>query len=287
MMEKPIMAKFTIDAMQKILMQHQIEMSYYVDRLHVYVDSSISYDTLQIIKNWNKNNAVMYRSLPHYPQYNKKIELYQPSQKNLIDLMNMLECDYLINKVELALDYRTNNQKKLTKLRDFFDKHYVIVSNRKFSKRTKFEDTSYYHTSKNKTFVIYIDSLNRKHDLKMSLHTEYRLTGTDAVQKNGIYLIKSLVEFDHANFWSKHMNLYKPSFEKLGKSRKSYQDYTRQWYIKLGKKIWSELNVLQNFLFFRSHNHRYQSAFLKITTIEAFEKFLNESLRQKSKKCAL
>ena len=290
------MTKFSMDVMTNILRKkYGITAAYYIDKLCVYFDSTVNLEQLKKFKDGHEDNDIYYVSLPHHPQYNKKIELYRPSQE-VIELLNTFvldtRADYIIQYVEFAFDLRTKDKAVLQKLRKFFDQHFAVFSGRTLYEFTKIEGTSYYNIAPKKTVVIYNDVEYRKHPTKLSLHFEYRLKSIEEVKSIGVYEIEHLVKFDHNNFWSEHMTLYKPDYGKLGeykteidsacpskfKMTKVQNGYSLRWKIVKGKNVWRNvIEILQETLHEQSANCLHKKKCIdRMTTGEAFTRALAE-----------
>lgn len=267
---------------EKILKKYDIETTYSVDRVHVYFDSRISENDLNFMREWNTKNVIVFQGLSHHPQFDKKCELYQPSQQQLMVLQEKVEQgiitgDYAIQYIEFAVDFHTTSHKKLTALRTFFDKHVADIPDRSDQYYANSHGTSYYHSRKDKQrLVIYTDTAYRKHPLKLTVHIEERFSGVDIIKQQGLYLIKNIVDFKHQDSWTSQLTLYQPNFTELGK-RQTFAKVTKdRANIKRGHHVWKGVTYLQEFL---RNNPHCKVAFLPMTTPTAFEKNFNHCLK--------
>ncbi|TSA37782.1 MAG: hypothetical protein D4R63_12250 [Methylococcaceae bacterium] len=253
-----------------------------MDRVHFYFDSRVSENDLAFMLEWNIKNNILFQGLSHHPQFDKKCELYQPSQQQLMVLQEKVEQgiitgDYAIQYIEFAVDFHMIRNKTLIALRTFFDKHVADMPDRSAPYYAHSEGTSYYHNSKDKQrLVIYNDTEHRKHPSKLTVHIEQRLGGIKALKQHGLYLIKNIVDFNHEDFWTRRLTLYQPNFTELGK-RNSFASITKdRANIKRGHRVWKGVTYLQEFL---RNNPHCKVAFLPMTTISAFEKNFGNCLK--------
>lgn len=280
--------KLNMQAIEKAMSVYGIQTVYYVDRLHIYFDALTSFQDVEPVLSWHKDNWYACQNLPHHPQFNKKVELYQVTQDQLVQLQEMVNVgviggEYLIHYVELAVDFRTQYLDQLKKLRIFFDKHLALLPYRKSKDNTLFfnsdHETSYFSKAgASRNMKMYCDTTYRKDSTKYSLHIEHIASGMNPIKKLNCYLFEDIITFDHEGFWSDYLSFFKPNYTKAADHKTLFKkrNMTRQGRIKAGKKYWTKLKVLQKLF---SFNSRFILMFTKMTTASIFQKFLGEALK--------
>jgi len=247
------MKSLSIKTISKVFSEHRFQTVFYVDKLCFYVDANTKLSVFNRIKKWNKNNTVLPSSLPHNPQYNKKVEIFQPTDRQLKKLHQLAEQgiikEYVINYIELAIDFRSESLPKVYALRTFFHKHFVCNPPRSKPYFRKEEGTHYFFKRKDMQYTYYVDDCGRKSDAP-GLHLEVRLKTAKLVKQHNIFTFNDILEFDHTLFWDQRIQLYRPDFKKLGhilhqQSAKRERCISDTALNKKANKFWRYCRVLQ------------------------------------------
>jgi len=283
------MTKLTMVEIAATMAKYDIETKFYVDRLEFYCDATTRYSDLEIICHWNKKNKILWQSLPHNPQFDKKVEIYQPTNEQLLELVNLVKTkiigDYIINFIELAVDFRHLDAKKLNNLKLFFVRHLVVKHPRSEPYYKSLNETLYYSNQRDFGFAFYLDLDNRKDKYKNSLHFECRISTSAKLKKLKIFSMQNLLDFDHNGFWDEYLTLYYPNYTKLGQyaytlSHKYLKKplIERQTQSKWGRKLWGNFVVLQEFLANNPDCYKYLR---RIITTSKFESYLTSTMKKR------
>jgi hypothetical protein len=167
------------------------------------------------------------------PEYQQLIELYQPNQavlKLVMDAVDKDMCGYMINYVELAMDWIPTDEDSRKKLSQFIRMHTVLRYKRNF------ENTSYDNKGgtgdyfgepdNNEILGVYYDDrgckmLDNDEDeeefKKSCCHLEYRLKNKEYCTKSGIFSLGQLHDFDiTAHFRKNATFMMQPTKEEIG-----------------------------------------------------------------------
>ena len=129
----------------RAMKKYGIEIVFYIDRITFYVDTRTHKDSLApIVKsnpqnklktqdNLDKNKYTFQPFSLYHEHMDKKVELFQPSDQDLLLLAgnSVVHGDYAITYIEFAIDFLVKNKKMRRQLVAFFDKHLVCKHNRK------------------------------------------------------------------------------------------------------------------------------------------------------------
>lgn len=214
----------TLNELTKTLNSYGIKTILYIDRLHLYLDSSTPKSNLMNLLPGNDgidlnvedriNNKLIFQQLPQYPYLDRKLELFQPDLDVLKFLNNTrVVCgDYRIQYIEFALDFEASISEGaniLKKLEAFFDKHMVgeqsVNSKEQFywAKSNGERDDSYskdewerkrdqegtrYFAPRNsgRVLVMYRREVSKISSGKSCLHLEWRFSGLAQLKEQGI-----------------------------------------------------------------------------------------------------
>ena len=258
--------------------QYKIKPIYYVDRLHVYLDSSTTLLHLQPLLsapkasnslNDTEQHKLLFQPLAHYAHFDKKLELFQPTAPLLALLSDVIQGDYRIQYLELALDFESKNDAALKNLQAFFDKHLVYDAQpKKKSKHFHWaiaseqetdtwqadaDGTRYFAARQSKNVLaMYLRPQSKVTRNKACLHLEWRFTGLKMLKAQGIITLSQLP--NNADFWETKLDLRAPNLTTLGQScMLQTHSTTRQADINRGRMTWSGITVLQRFLTERPH----------------------------------
>ena len=277
--------------MQNAMARHGIRIICYVDRLHFYTDARTHKAKLDAITVSNKKNTVTFKTLSHHEHLDKKIELFQPDYETIATLKDIIAGDYAINYIEFAIDFLVPNKGILRQLQYFFDKH--LVFNRKPESLVESEfhfklagkegavcgcknvcicQTRYFTPTDDKErLVMYGDKPSKTDNATACVHIEKRYAGINEIKKLGLYTFNNIIDLDLEQFWSHHIDLRTPNFTALGRMNTFKKNTKRVADNKRGKKIWTTITCLQEYLRNNSHS---ASAFKSISTAASLEKAL-------------
>lgn len=283
------MKENTTKMLESVLKNHNIKTVYYIDRLKIYFDAYSKKENLISLYTDNNKNKFIFNSLPHHDYLDRKLELFQPSEKCLRKLMSpkIIQGDYAINYVELALDFVTDDEKKFKKLVEFFNRHLIYTGSTSKKSSPHYVDikgeTVYFSDKKKqKCLLLYHDKPSRKITGKFCLHLEYRLRGLNLLKQHDIYTIQNLVDFNHQEQWNQLLDFRTVNIQLLGKLCISDNTKSRQTYYNQGKKEFPDNEPLQKYISLHPEinvhdDDEYKSPFKKIKD-SSFEQYLSTFL---------
>ena len=130
------------------------------------------------------------------------------------------EIPFLINRVDLALDYLVADERERDRLQQFINQHLVT---RWHGKNTvKYFKGTRYTTARTwgcRQDVLYSDKPSVTSD-DLCVHLEHRAKGKAAVERLGVYDLGQLISFDHRGFWERHLRLEAIDHTMLGRQRR-------------------------------------------------------------------
>ncbi len=203
----------------------------YIDRMVIWYASSPTFD-LEKLKSLctdikeNKVGFMRYKDIKtgklrfnHLWKY--KLELIQPTKDAIRYLSRKSVGRYMINYVELALDFTAKKQEDVGEIRRFFDSHWVKKWHGKQQIKRKggeYSDpypkwcdigTAYYCERKSPlNYIIYSDRPS-KVNTKPCCHLEIRLRSHAAVKRARLVIYEIFLERSFfRQFWKKHLQLY-------------------------------------------------------------------------------
>lgn len=242
----------------------------YIDRANIWLDTDrqvISKRTMKAIRALGKEIKVIVRPMNEFqPEWKQIVQLYQVTPEILAlideDIRNAA-CDYMINRVELTLDWTTPTMKQAKKLHFFLRKCFIhqsgkayyfenLPKNKESDSNAEFDDdylgTSYFADKKKHKIipVIYSDKRSKING-KPCTHMEYKLSSARLCAKKQIVTIRQLMEYDIVAFFKENVTFSKmPSLEKVGmaicEQEKKPSKKTRRGYEKDGKKYFDSLS---------------------------------------------
>lgn len=265
--------KLPMSVIQSEMAKYDIQIVYYIDRLHFYIDSRTHKNKLAPILEINPKNNIEDKPLPNYDHLIKKIELFQPNIETLSAANNIVLGDYVINYIELAVDFLVPNKKALTQLQYFFDRHFVhnrtpknqvegdfhfvLTGDKKVEckcKNTCVCQTRYFTPKSDiNRLALYSDKPSKTDSTSSCVHIEKRFAGINPLKKLGLYTFDNIIQFDHELFWQVHLNLRSPNYSELGRLNLFNRETENRANVKRGKKQWSSINNLQEYLRNNSH----------------------------------
>jgi hypothetical protein len=151
-----------------------------------------------------------------------KLELIQPNKNAIRYLKKMTKCLYMINYVEIALDYIVRTDKDLNEVRNFFERHWVKKWHGKqkiirkgseiYSWDSEYgnrEATTYYCSRKSSVnCLMYSDRTSKIND-KPCCHLEVRISGRAAVKRAQLHEYDAFLgKKFFKNFWEKRLELF-------------------------------------------------------------------------------
>lgn len=282
---------FIATIMRNAMAQYGIQIVCYFDRLHFYTDTRTHKDQLDTLITSNEKNTSGFRVLSHYEHLDKKIELFQPSYETLFTLKEIVTGDYAINYIEFAIDFLVPDKKTLHQLQYFFDRHLLFNRKPKSSAESEFHfklagkdesvckckntcicRTRYFTPADDKErLVMYSDKPSKANNTAACVHIEKRFAGINEIKELGLYTFSNIIDINLEQFWSHHLDLRTPNLTALGKSNPFKRDTGRIANNKRGKKEWSSIMSLQEYLRNNSHG---ASAFKRICTEPSLNKAL-------------
>jgi hypothetical protein len=266
-----------------LLADYGITTACYYDRLTIYFDGMTSEEDLALILKDNPNNKFLRQSLPHNDHFDRKIELFNPSDRCLLQLANLdrVKSDCAITYIEFSIDFMTNNLRAHNKFGRFLKLHLLHIPSNKSANSAQHHningETVYFSAKEDKKrFVMYSDKSPRKGSLKKCHHLEYRVSGWAEVKKQKIITIKNLIDFDHEMLWDSLLDLRRPNLAMLGEISGN-RSVSRQANHKRGVKVWASIDSIQEHI--KNHAER-EPAFIKMTP-ESLGKWLNAAFKAK------
>lgn len=290
-----------LGALLKHTAKHKIQHHYYFDRLSIYFDAHAPHDLLNELESLSGKNKLIRPSTLHgYIRFNQKLELYQVDDKALaiLEKISKTTTAYLINYIEIAIDFYGKKQESLSKLRCFFNKH--LIAKRRGSKKIFYfycynkpaaddatqpkefvekdcydianSELTHYFSAKKKSVrsVIYNDSKNYRWDTQYGyVHIEFRYSGLEAVGNLDILTIDDLIKFNHFSYWRKNLVIMQPIQKLLGEIDSPFASKNSNP-AKRGKYLFDKIQSLQAFM---SIYPEHINCFKDMTTEQAVEKF--------------
>jgi hypothetical protein len=120
----------------------------------------------------------------------------------------------------------------------------------------------------------YAMSSSKVRKSKKCWHLEWRFQGIEQLKELQAITIAQLLKLDHQDFWKKHLDIRYPTFCTLGEMCLTKKKVTtRQADTDRGKKVWSEITVLQKFL---KENQKLIKAFQQIDSESRLEEWIKK-----------
>jgi len=286
--------ELTMSTIQREMAKYNIQIVYYIDRLHFYTDSQTHKNKLAPILKINSKNDLKFEPLSGHEHLSKKVELFQPALETLIAANNIVSGDYAITYIELAIDFLVPNKKALTQLQYFFDRHlvhnrtskkpaegdfhFVLTGDKKVEckcKSTCICRTRYFTPeSDKKRLAMYSDRPSKTDNTSPCVHIEKRFQSLIHLKKLGLYTLENIIQIDHEAFWQEHLDLRSSNHSELGRLNLFYRETGDRANVKRGQKQWTSINNLQEYL---GNNSRCEPAFKNMSESK-LEKYLQEYL---------
>ena len=280
---------FIAPIMQNAMAKYGIKIVCYIDRLHFYTDTRTHKGKLDTLIASNEKNTNGFKVLSHYEHLDKKIELFQPGYETISSLKDIVTGDYAINYIEFAIDFLVPDKKTLSKLQYFFDRHLLFNRKPKSSIESEFHfklagkdgstckckdicicQTRYFTPADDKErLVMYSDKPTKIDKTTACVHIEKRFAGINEIKELGLYTFNNIIDINLEQFWSRHLDLRAPNLTALGKSNPFKRETGCVANSKRGKKEWSSVTSLQEYLRNNSHS---AAAFKRICTAPSLEK---------------
>ena len=256
----------------------------YLDYMRVWFRMPVSVTTLGYLNKQCGSFDAFDGPAPFDAAYQHRLDFRQPSKLALSWIAG--QRDYLINYVEIAVDYIFQDAASRDDAFDFLDRHLVRRWHGKqqvvFYGDGSSEKTTRYDAerkSRNK-IALYRQKTCRVTGQFHCLHLEWRLNGVRAVRAAGIVSAKDLVSFDHRSFWLKHLRLYSAQQERLGRFIRNHKGKGRRRRsdtidYRLGQAILSRFDRIQELI----DTYRHIRIQRVLTRIEVSELLPGETIR--------
>ena len=228
----------------------------YIDRIHIWLDTNRSVfdqNTIKAIASDGTRIKVEIKPMSDFqPEWRQKIELLQPTKKALKiidDTIAAAQCGYIVNRIELTVDYLTKNQDNADVLHAHIAQSLFHKSGKKYHysndyKTWKRPGTSYFaDQTKHKVIPVVYSSKRSKIAKKPCCHIEYRFIGKTACARKGFTTIRHLLDCDIVETIKENVSFDKrPSKHEIGMAVRVKQDgsITRRGYEKLCDSFWKK-----------------------------------------------
>jgi hypothetical protein len=130
------------------------------------------------------------------------------------------EISFLINRVDLALDFLVADERERDRLHQFIDQHLITRwhgKNRvKYFKGTRYTSARTWGCRQD---VLYSDKPSVTGG-DFCVHLEHRAKGKAAVERLGIYDLGQVIAFDHRSFWERHLCFEAIDYRMLARQRR-------------------------------------------------------------------
>jgi len=192
----------------------------YVDMLQVWLARPLTPAEQSGLRRQCGSLHVSDEAMSYQPKWQQRLQIRQPTAKAFRQLQRFTSGEYLINKVELALDLTTTTALDSRRLQEFFETHWVQPW-RRGQKLGKVGSTAYSgrHRWKRNAHVIYSDRVSKITGEANTCHLEWRISTKSAVSSAGINNFYDVLTFDHRQFWTKQLRLRAIDASKLGRTR--------------------------------------------------------------------
>jgi len=204
----------------------------YIDRVNIWLDTNrpvVSQKTIQAFHLSNRKIEIVNWPMSKFqPSWKQKLQLHQPTPellKLVEDDIHRASCNYVINRVELAVDWITETAANADAMHLFLQTHFVHCSSMSYHFENEYKTptcmgTSYFAQKKKHKIVpvIYTDKVS-KVNREPCAHFEYRLTDTGTCRAKEILTLDDLIVYDIIAFFTDHVEFHKkPTKEEIGKA---------------------------------------------------------------------
>ena len=194
--------------------------TYAYDRIDIFIDRA----ELPFSKSFLKDHCSHLVETPRQPYYQArwklKLQIFQPKKKCLRLLEEKLGADValLLVYVEIACDLPATSKHRARLQRDSFmastKMNYERLFVEQYARTYYFGRRTDGKTRSPRVLTVYADRpsklLDARPDVASSpcMHIEVRLSGSPALEHEGIACLKDLIHFDHQAFWERSLRLY-------------------------------------------------------------------------------
>jgi hypothetical protein len=190
----------------KLLIQEKVT---FFDRVTIWFDTAVEFIDVDYLNEISKCKIV-YKPMKLHGEYKQKLMLWQPKVEALIYLRNLLQqqpVKYLINYVEVAIDFITDKPKIL---------HKLITNSLVFLPKTvpyfneKNKGTTYYGLrGKHKVVPVIYSTRDSKVAEKPCCHFEYKHYGKQECINKRLATFEQLINFNFMGFFKSTSKFYK------------------------------------------------------------------------------
>jgi len=286
--------KLSVAIFKSCLEEKGFRVEFFYDRMKLYIDSSN--DTTKIEELYPKagEQTIIPRVLSHYDTMNSMVDVLQPDEEYLKNLQQAITGDYVINYVEFSMDIMSEDENKIKQLRQLFNKFLVYERKIKAGRfyyatgevkvevkgevKVKGENTYYFgnRTDHKDILVVYSDKRSKVDKSYYCVHIEMRLIGSKILKRNKIYTVADLIDYNHDDFWNKHLDLRDVSRNQLGRlCHPDQQGMNDSSYSRKGQTIVSHYKSSQELLL---KNPEAIKAFYQIEDRRMFKARLDKAL---------
>jgi len=267
-----------IGILREGLADYGIELRCYIDRIHVYCDAQTRTSDLQeLVSPAQGQERVQSRRLPKHADMVQRIWWSQPSVGDLRKLRAVIKGNYLINYLELALDFCGKDEEILERWRGcleqmlVWDRKRKKIGNRFYFQR--YEASTYFAERTAKVGMTFYSDRLKGQDVP-PVHLELRFKGLPGVRRTGAAILDNLIEFDHEKLWTSQLDLRRPNWTVLGNLLPA-RGSGRHGAIKRAKRFMADNGSLQELL---AVHPCYAVAFTPFTGAKALTKFISSHM---------
>jgi hypothetical protein len=194
----------------------------YFDRVNIWLNTNrplINESLQETLKESGLNIEIILKPMsPFQPTWKQLLQLHQPSLlalRYIAEAIQNAACSYLINRVELAVDWITESRENADTLHRFLQESFI----HKAGQRYFFENS---HSSFKRRGTSYFALKDTHHILPLiysdrsskltgqpCAHFEYRLLNTESCRSKGIVTLSQLIHYDILHFFRNNVHFHK------------------------------------------------------------------------------
>lgn len=164
--------------------------SVYSDTVQIILRRRLSPDDARRVHELNAPGRVILEPRPAWQGYRFRIRLHQPQPDALMFLAKVAG-EYLVNRIDIAVDFITASREAADELREFLNRH---LTQRWHGKRRRItvEGTIYFSRAWRRRNIALYNLREAPH----TCHLETRLYGAQTLRRYGIRSLRDVIDFD-------------------------------------------------------------------------------------------
>jgi hypothetical protein len=164
--------------------------SVYIDTVQIVLRRRLSPDDARRVIELNHSGKVILEPRPAWQEYRFRIRLHQPQPDALMFLAKVAS-EYLVNRIDIAVDFITASREAADELREFLNRHLTQRWHGK-RRRSTVEGTIYFSLPWRRRNIAVYNLREAPH----ICHVETRLYGAQTLRRYGIRSLRDVIDLD-------------------------------------------------------------------------------------------